>query len=88
MVTLSSAENALKTLYLGVVSQQLNTNINPLLAKIKQSTSDVWGKEIRKLAPYGLNGGVGAGSETGDLPSAGENKYVQFVQTLKNLYGR
>jgi hypothetical protein len=87
MVTLSSAENALKTLYLGVVSQQLNTNINPLLAKIKQSSSDVWGKEIRKLAPYGLNGGVGAGSETGDLPSAGENKYVQFVQTLKNLYG-
>lgn len=87
MVTLHSAENALKTLYLGVVAEQLNTNINPLLAKIKQTSSDVWGKEIRKLAPYGLNGGVGAGTESGDLPSAGENKYAQFVQTLKNLYG-
>ena len=87
MVTLASAENALKTLYLGVVSEQLNTNINPLLAKIKQSTADVWGKEIRKLAPYGLNGGVGAGTETGDLPSAGENRYAQFTQVLKNLYG-
>ena len=51
MVTLQSAENALKTLYLGVVSDQLNTNANPLLAMIEQTSSDVWGKEIRKLAP-------------------------------------
>ena len=51
MVTLKSAENALKTLYLGVVSDQLNTKANPLLAAIEQTSSDVWGKEIRKLAP-------------------------------------
>lgn len=62
MVTLTSAENALKNLYLGVVSEQLNTGINPLLAKIKQTTGDVWGKQIIKLAPYGLNGGIGAGT--------------------------
>ena len=62
MVTLSSAENALKTVYLGVVANQLNINANPLLGKIKQSTKDVWGKEVRKLAPYGINGGIGAGS--------------------------
>lgn len=87
MVTLQSAENALKTLYLGVVSDQLNTNANPLLAMIEQTTSDVWGKEIRKLAPYGINGGIGAGTETGDLPSSAQNNYAQFVLTLKNLYG-
>ena len=87
MVTLQSAENALKTLYLGVVSNQLNTNVNPLLAAIEQTASDVWGKEIRKLAPYGINGGIGAGTETGDLPAAAENNYAQFVLTLKNLYG-
>ena len=87
MVTLQSAENALKTLYLGVVSDQLNTNVNPLLAAIEQTASDVWGKEIRKLAPYGINGGIGAGTETGDLPAAAENNYAQFVLTLKTLYG-
>lgn len=87
MVTLSSAESALKTVYLGVVSNQLNTETNPLLAKIKQTTSDVWGKEVRKLAPFGLNGGVGAGTETGALPTAAGNNYVQFVSDLKNLYG-
>lgn len=86
-VTLSNADNALKSLYLDVVTEQLNTQVNPLLAKIKQSTNDVWGKEVRKLAIYGLNGGIGAGTEDGDLPKATGNNYGQFVTTLKNLYG-
>lgn len=88
MVTLTSAEQALKTVYLDVVANQLNTEINPFLARIKQTTQDVWGKEVRKLAPYGINGGIGAGTETGDLPAANSNRYVQFVSTLKNLYGQ
>lgn len=87
MVTLSSAENALKTVCLGVVADQLNINANPLLGKIQQTTKDVWGKEIRKLAPYGINGGIGAGDEDGQLPSAAANNYVQYVSTLKNLFG-
>jgi len=88
MVSLTSADSALKTVYLGVVANQLNINANPLLAKIKQSTNDVWGKEIRKLAPFGINGGIGAGTETGNLPTAAQNNYVQFVTDLKNLYGK
>ena len=88
MVSLTSASNALKNVYLGVVANQLNTNANPLLSKIEQSTSDVWGKQIIKLAPYGINGGIGAGTETGSLPIAAENQYVQFVTDLKNLYGK
>ncbi len=88
MVSLTSASNALKNVYLGVVANQLNTNANPLLSKIEQSTSDVWGKQIIKLAPYGINGGIGAGTETGVLPIAAENQYVQFVTDLKNLYGK
>ena len=88
MVTLQSAENALKTVYLGVVANQLNTNANPLLGKIKQSSKDVWGKEVRKLAPFGINGGIGAGAETDALPQAAGNNYVQFVSELKNLFGK
>ena len=88
MVTMTSADNALKSLYLGVVSEQLNTGVNPLLAKIKQTSQDVWGKEIRRLAQYGINGGIGAGTEDGELPEAAGNNYDQFVLTLKNLYGK
>ena len=88
MISLTSADNALKDVYLGVVSDQLNTNANPLLAKIKQTSSDVWGKNIIKMAPYGVNGGIGAGSETGALPIAGGNNYEKFTLELKNLYGQ
>lgn len=87
MVSLTSADNALKTLYLGVVAEQLNTSVNPLLAKIEQTSSDVWGKEIRKLTTFGINGGIGAGTEDGDLPVSCGNNYAQMVLTLKNLYG-
>lgn len=87
MVTMTSADNALKSVYLGVVSDQLNTAANPLLAAIRQSTADVWGKEVRRLARYGVNGSVGAGTEEGDLPASAGNNYEQFVTTLKNLYG-
>ena len=88
MVTLTSADNALKKVYLEVISNQLNTNANPFLAKIEQTSKDVWGKEIVKVAPFGINGGIGAGDEDGALPTSAENKYVKFVTELKNLYGK
>lgn len=88
MVTLNSAEEALKTLYLGVVSEQLNTTTNPLYNAIEKTSSDVWGKEIVKLVPFGLNGGVSAGDEDGDLPQAAGNNYERFTLELKNLFGK
>ena len=87
MVTMSSADKALKTLYLGAVTEQLNTEVNPLLTAIKQTTTDVWGKEVRRLVKFGINGGIGAGDEDGDLPTPSANNYEQIVSTLKNLYG-
>ena len=88
MVTIQNAENALKSVYLGVIANQLNTKANPLLAKIKQTDSNIWGKDIIKLAPFGINGGIGAGTETGALPTPAGNSYVQFKTALKNLFGR
>ena len=88
MVTIQNAENALKTVYLGAITELLNTKANPLLSKIEQTSADVWGKEIRRAVAYGISGGIGAGDEDGDLPSAGGRKYLQFVGTLKNLFGQ
>lgn len=87
MITLETADSALKTVYLGVIGNQLNVGANPLLAKIKQTTSNVYGNEIRKSTSYGVSGGVSAGSESGELPGAYAKKREQFVSTLKNLYG-
>lgn len=87
MVTLTNADNALKSLYLEALSNQLNTATNPLYNKFVSTERDVWGKEIIKLAPYGMNGGIGAGTESGSLPLSAGNNYKQFKQSLKNLYG-
>lgn len=87
MVTLETADSVLKSFYLDAVTDALNVKINPLLARIKRTTANVVGKDVKKAVRVGINGGFGAGSETGALPAAGENEYVQFVATLKNLYG-
>ncbi len=86
-VNLTSADEALKSYYLDVVADQLNTQSNPFFAQIKQSTNDVYGKEVRKVCAYGVNGGIGAGTEDGNLPTPAGNNYKQFVAPLKNLYG-
>ena len=86
-VNLTNADNALKSIYLDAISEQLNNKVNPLLAQIKRSSNNVWGKEVRQLAIYGVNGGIAAGTEEGDLPRSSGNNYAQFVVGLKNLYG-
>ena len=58
MITLTTAQNALKTVYLDAISTQLNTHIDPIFNSIKQSSADVYGKSIIKLVPFGMNGGV------------------------------
>lgn len=87
MVTTQTADNVLKSYYLGAVTDQLNKSVNPFLAQIKKTASDVWGRDVRKAVRVGMNGGIGAGTETGALPTASGNRYEQFVSSLKNLYG-
>lgn len=87
MVTLQTADNALKSFYLDAVSDSLNMKVNPLLAQIKRTTSNVVGKDVRKALRTGISGGITAGTETGNLPTAGETAYTQLVAPLKNLYG-
>ena len=86
-VNLTNADSALKSYYLEAVSDQLNNNVNPFFAQIKKSSENVWGKEVKALAIHGLNGGIGAGTEDGTLPTARGNHYAQLTSTLKNLYG-
>ena len=87
MVTLNSANAALKTMYLDVVANQLNNEVHPFLASVEKTSQDVVGKLVKKLVPYGVNGGIGAGTESGSLPAVGGNNYLLFETTLKNLYG-
>ncbi len=88
MITLSSAENVLKDVYLGVIANQISTKTNPLFNMIKKSSRNIVGKEIRFAAPVGINGGIMAGSETCELPEGMSRPFLSLTATLKNLYGR
>ncbi len=87
MISLQSAQAALKDVYLNVLSTQLNYETDPLLTKIKHSSTNVYGKNIIKLVPFGINGGFCASNEADALPNSAENKYLNFTSTLKNLFG-
>jgi len=87
MISLQSAENALKSFYLDAVKETLDLQTSPLLAKIERSSENVCGKDVKKLVRIGVHNGFAAGTETGDLPKADQSNYVQLTGTLKNLYG-
>ena len=48
MISLQTANNVLKDVYLGVIANQINCNTDVLLGKIKHTSNDVWGKTIIK----------------------------------------
>lgn len=87
MISVETADSALKSFYLDAVTEALNLKANPLLAQIQRSSVDIVGKDVKKLVKYGMNGGIAAGSETGSLPASSASDRVMFTSTLKNLYG-
>lgn len=57
MISIYQAENALKKVYLDIISNQLNCNIDPFISKVEKTTKDVYGKEILiPCALYSENG--------------------------------
>lgn len=87
MVTLNSADSALKSFYLDAVAESLNMKTNPFLASIEHTSANVVGKDVKMAVRKSYSAGIGAGTETGDLPKASASQYLQFTLPLKNLYG-
>ncbi len=87
MVTLQTADNVLKTFYLDAISTEIDSKISPFLSMIEKTSAYVSGKGVAKTVRVYNKGGIGAGNETGNLPTAKENQYVTLNATLKNLYG-
>jgi hypothetical protein len=86
--TIATTEAAFKTVYLDVLRPQINTQTTAVYNKIKTSNRNiVGGNQVVKLAPFGVNGGFGAGSEVSALPVAGANQYAQFKSWIKCMYG-
>jgi len=88
MVNLTTVNNALKNFYIQPLREDINLKADPFASRIVKTTNNIVGyNKIVRAALVGANGGAGAGSETGALPSAGENQYVALESGTKNLYG-
>lgn len=86
--TVSTYDQILKDQFLELLQNQVNTKADVLYMLIKTSTRNIDSYQVKKSAPFGINGGTGAGTETGALPTAGENKYQILTSNTKNYYGQ
>lgn len=86
--TVQTLEEALKTLYLEPLIKTIDTGSGPVFAKIDKNSKNVVGEDIKFALQYGRHGGIGARSESDDLPAPSPRKYKQGVTSTKNLYGR
>ena len=87
MVTLQTADKALKNFYLDAITREIDEKASPFFAKIEKTSANVVGKGVSKVIKLGLNGGIAAGAETGDLPKGSGSNYLTLTAPLKNLYG-
>ncbi len=88
MVNLNTVNSALKHFYIQPLREDINLKADPFASRILKTPTNIVGyNKIIRAALVGANGGAGAGSETGNLPMAGENQYVSLESETKNLYG-
>ncbi len=86
MITVATAENALKNIYLETVINDINKKTNPFLTMVEANARTASGKDAKFTLRYG-QAAVGTGTETGDLPTASNEKALEVSTPLKNLYG-
>lgn len=88
MVTMQTFDTALKDIYEEPMRAQINIGSGIFLAKVEQTSKDIeGGRRVYKIAPYGVNGGTGSGSDTQPLPVSGGNLYAPFVSGIKSIRG-
>lgn len=86
MITVATAENALKNIYLETVISDINKKTNPFLTMVEENARIASGKDAKVSIRCGA-AAVGAGTETGDLPMVADDKQLEIAVPLKNLYG-
>lgn len=85
--TRTTVDDLLKEFYLEGVRNQLNNDIF-LLSQIERGSEDVEGRETVLSLKVRRNSGVGARAESGTLPTAGNQGYVDQRVGLHYNYGK
>ncbi len=87
MISVRTADNALRDYYLDAITKELSENISPFYRAIEKSSTEVYGKDVKFSLLTGYAGSVSAADEESKLPVPFNNRYMQLTAPLKNIYG-
>ena len=87
MITMQTAESALKSIYLDSVVNEINTKTNPFLTMVQRNAKRVNGKDAKSTIRFGNKNSVVAGVEGGNLPTNAGGRVAEIVSPVKNIYG-
>ncbi|MCL2229147.1 MAG: phage major capsid protein [Firmicutes bacterium] len=87
MVTIQNADNALKTVFLESVVNDINQKTNPFLTMVGKNKRAVTGREARANIRFNNEGSVAAGTEGGVLPINRNARTAEINTPVKNIFG-
>ncbi len=87
MLNATNADKVLKTVYLDVISQQLDVGTSPFYTMVNKGSEDISGKEVISPSQFGINGGIGCASDDADLPMAYSAQFINFRAPIINIFG-
>lgn len=87
MVSLSSANSALKTYYLDAINAQLNGEVSPFFNAITKTSENVFGKDVAFTIAKGNLAGIAMDDDDSSMPLPRSNRYYSVKLPLKNIFG-